>query len=326
MESDRFAQSLYDPAQVESERTVIISEREGYENEPTFRLTEEVQAASFRVHSYHHEIIGDMIDLKTMSRVDLYAHYRRYYVPGNAILSIAGDIRPQATLRKIRKTFGAVPRTAVPPHVVRPEPAQRGERRIILEGPGGTSFLQVSYRTPAADHADYFPLTVLDSVLAGASNPSAFGSGISNKTSRLYQALVEGELASSLRGSLPATMDPFQYTIYATMRADRPAEDGLQRLDEELERVRKGGLSQAEISKAIKQARALFAYNSESVTTQAYWLAFSEMVADRTWFDSYLERLSAVTVAEVTDVARRYLIPANRVVGIYHPTGNASDE
>src|SRR5882672_7717632 len=91
LEADRMANSSFDVEEVESERTVIMAEREGSENEPLSLLGEAVQQAAFRIHSYHHEVIGDMADLRSMTRDDLYGHYRSYYVPNNAVLAVAGD-------------------------------------------------------------------------------------------------------------------------------------------------------------------------------------------------------------------------------------------
>src|SRR3990170_6309663 len=105
LEADRMHNSTFATGDVESERTVIISERQGNENEPLFLLGEEVQAAAFRVHSYHHEIIGDLADLQTISRDDLYRHYRAYYVPGNAMLAAAGDFETESMLGYIRQHF-----------------------------------------------------------------------------------------------------------------------------------------------------------------------------------------------------------------------------
>src|SRR4030067_3605849 len=105
LEADRMFNSLFEEDEVACERTVVISERQGSENEPLFRLSEEVQSAAFRVHPYHHEIIGDLTDLYTMQREDLYRHYRTYYIPNNAVLSIAGDFETQAMLDRIRELF-----------------------------------------------------------------------------------------------------------------------------------------------------------------------------------------------------------------------------
>ncbi|MBZ0310010.1 MAG: insulinase family protein, partial [Anaerolineae bacterium] len=89
-EADRMVNAVFDPEEVDSERTVIISERQGSENSPMFWLNEEVQGMAFRVHPYHHTIIGDMADLETMTRDNLYQHYRRYYAPNNAIVVVVG--------------------------------------------------------------------------------------------------------------------------------------------------------------------------------------------------------------------------------------------
>lgn len=325
LEADRMAHSLFDPAEVASERTVIISERQGHENEPTFRLGEEVQAAAFRVHGYHHEVIGDMADLHTITRDDLYGHYRTYYTPANALLAVAGDFRARPMLARIRELFGEIEGGTRPIPRPRPEPPQAGERRVEVQGPGETAYLELAYRAPAGADPDFFPMAVLDSVLAGASSLNLFGGGLSNKTSRLYRALVERGLAASISGDLSATIDPYLYALRATVRAGRTPEQVLQALDDELGRVLQGAIEPAEVARAAKQARALFAYGSESITNQAFWLGYSEMFADGEWFNRYVDRIAAVTVEDVLRVARRVLVPANRVVGVYRPGGEAAD-
>lgn len=321
LESDRMMGSLFNEGDVEAERTVIISERQGHENEPTYRLSEEVQAAAFRVHSYHHEIIGDMADLQTMTRDDLYAYYAKYYVPSNAVLALAGDFRIRGMLDRVRRHFGSLPRLPRPEHITRTEPPQRGERRVTVEGPGETPFLMIAYRAPEAKSADLYALAVLDSILAGASSLNMFGPGISNKTSRLYERLVEGGLAASVRGSLSATIDPYLYSIVVTVLPQKEPEEVLEAFEVEIDRALQSLVDAEEVRKATKQARALFAYGSESITNQGFWLGYSEMFADYAWFESYLERIAAVQPQDVLDAARKYLVPSNRVVGIYRPTG-----
>lgn len=322
LEADRMLHSLFDPQEFESERTVVISERQGNENEPTFRLAEEVQAAAFRVHPYHHEVIGHMADLETISHADLVAHYRRYYVPRNAILAVAGDFRTGAMLERVRQLFGSLPAgRAAPAPRIPAEPEQRGEKTVVVEGPGETPYLDIAYHVPAAASDDFLPLTVLDSALAGASSLNLFGGGISNKTSRLYRALVEGEVAAAVGGGLAATLDPYLYSIQATVRPDRTPEQALRVYDDEIARLLDRPVSTDEVAKAIKQAKALFAYGSESITNQAFWLGYSEIFADYGWFETYLDRIAAITPEQVHAVALKYLNPSNRIVGLYRPTG-----
>ena len=319
LESDRMANSRFQPDEVDSERTVIISEREGSENEPLFRLGEAVQQTAFRVHPYHHEVIGDMADLHTMTRDDLYDHYRKFYVPNNAVMAVAGDFDTPSMLARIGDLFESIPAGAEPVRLSRPEPQQNGEVRLSVEGPGTTAYVQVCYRFPAASHPDFFPLAVLDSLLAGPSNLNMFSGGISNKTSRLYRSLVDKEYVVSVHGGAQATIDPFMYTITMTVHPKRQPEEAMAALDREIQRVREEKVTREEIKRAIKQARALFAYGSENITNQGFWLGYAEMFADYNWFLTYLERLSAVTAKDVQRVANEYFKPQSRVVGTYVP-------
>jgi zinc protease len=322
LEADRMTNSLFPPKEVASERTVIISEREGSENEPLFRLGEALQHAAFRVHPYHHEIIGDKADLHTITRDDLYTHYKTYYVPNNAVMAVAGDFDTQSMLARIRELFELIPAGATPPRLARPEPPQMGELSLDVEGPGETTYLQAAYHFPAASHPDFFSLSVLDSLLAGPSNLNMFGGGISNRTSRLYRALVEKEYAVGISGGAGATIDPYLYTFTVIVHPRRKPQEALAALDAEIARVREERVTKAEITRAIKQARAIFAYGSESITNQGFWMGYAEMFADYNWFLTYLDRLSAVTPADVQRVAREYFCPQSRVVGTYVPTGN----
>jgi zinc protease len=322
IEADRMTNSLFDEKEVASERTVVISEREGSENEPSFLLGEAVQNAAFRTHPYHHEIIGDLPDLKSMSRADLYSHYKTFYAPNNALLSVAGDFKTREMLARIRGIFEQNPAGPTPPRIARSEPTSNGEHRLTVEGPGETIYLDISYHAPAANDPDFFPVTVLDSLLAGPSNLNMFGGGgTSNKTSHLYRALVEKELAVSVSGGLAATADPFLYSIVIIVNPNRKPEEVLAAFDNEIKILQDQFTPVTEITRAIKQARALFAYGSENITNQAFWLGHAEMFDRYDWFLTYLEKLANVTPAELQKAARKYLRPQNRVVGTYIPAG-----
>lgn len=319
LEADRMVNSIFDPEEVASERTVVISEREGNENDAMFKLSEAVQAAAFRVHSYHHKVIGDMADLQNMSRDDLYAHYKSYYAPNNAVIAVAGDFETEKMLVRIGELFGDIPASPSLNRLSRPEPEASGGLSLTVEGPGETTYLQVCYRFPSATDPDFFPLTVLDTLLSGASSLNMFGGGISNKTSRLYRALVEKELTLSVHGGAQATIDPYLYDLTMIVHAERKAEEALAALDVEIERIQNEKISTEEITRAVKQARALFAYGSESITNQGFWLGYSEMFADYDWFLTYLDKLAAVTPEDVQRVAQQYFRPQARVIGTYLP-------
>ncbi len=319
LESDRMVNSLFEPEEVESERTVIISERQGRENQPMFQLGEVMRASAFRVHPYHHEILGDMADLESITRDALFNHYRNFYRPNNAVMVVVGDFDTQEMLGRIRELYEPLGSGDEPPRQVRPEPPQRGEHRLTVEGPDDTTYVQAYYHSPAASDTDFSPFVVLDSLLTGPSGLNMFGGGISNKTSELYLKLVEGDLAVGIYGGLPATIDPYVYGITVTVHPERSADQVITALDEEIQRVQDAPPTQEAVDRAVKQARALFAYGSESITNQAFWMGFTEMFDSYDWFTGYLDRLAAVTPADVQRIAQTYLRSQNRILGTYLP-------
>jgi zinc protease len=320
IEADRMVNSLFDPGEVASERTVIISERQGLENDPEFLLTEALLGAAFRVHPYGIETIGHMCDLETMTREQLHTHYRTYYAPQNALAVAVGDFDADSMLGLIEQHFGAISNGPDIPPMNAAEPPQRGERRTVVEGEGNVAYLEMVFRAPTAREPDFFALTTLDAALTGASGLTFFGGGTTNKSSRLYQALVATELATAISGSLLPTVDPFVYDLSAIVRTGHTPAEVEEAIEAELARVIDEPITQEELTKAIKQAKAQFAYSSESVTGQALWLGFSEIFADYTWFENYIANLSAVTVEDVHRAARTYLKRSNRTVGWYVPT------
>ena len=147
-------------------------------------------------------------------------------------------------------------------------------------------------------------MVVLDTILGGAKGMSMMGSRTSNRSSRLYKALVETELAADADCTMTSTIDPYLFSFSATVRQGRTLQEVEAALFAEIKRVLDEPVTQQELDKAIKQTRAQFAYSSESVTDQGYWLGFSEILAELGWFESFLDRLSAVTVADVQRVAQ----------------------
>lgn len=320
IEADRMVNATMDSDETESERTVIISERNMYENQPMFLLREELSAAAFRVHPYHHEVIGDEVDLRSMSRDDLHGFYRRHYAPNNAIAVAVGDFDSAEMLAKINDQFGAIPAGETPAPVARTEPPQKGERRVTVNGPGGTGYLVAGYKAPPATDRDYYALAVLNSAFAGGGSLGFFGSSTTNKSSRLYKALVSTGLAAGVAAGATPTIDPYLYSITAVARPDTELGALEAALDAELDRLSTEPITQAELDKALKRARVEFVMSGESITNQAQLLGMSEVVAgDYRWYESALERVSAVTLEDVERVRDAVLRRQNRTVGWYVP-------
>ena len=288
VESDRMINALFDPEETEAERTVILSEREGSENNFNYRLQEELQAAAYTVHSYRQPVIGWKPDLLAITRADLYDHYRTFYTPNNAIAVATGDFDPAAMLDRIDRCFGALPAGPKLPPLRLQEPEQQAERRVIIRGDDPTCYFLQAFQGTSASHPDFFPLVVLDSVLDGAKGMGIFGGGASNRSNRLYQALVETELAVEINSNFGPTIDAGLFSFSATLAPGVTHDQVEAVIWQELEKVQRDGVTAGELVKAIKQTKAQFAYSNESVTHQAYWLGFSAVVADLTWLDNWL--------------------------------------
>ena len=325
VESDRMSNAIFDPAETESERTVILSEREGAENSYFWLLNEEVQATAFLQHSYRYPTIGWKRDLITITRDGLYGHYRTYYTPNNAVVVAVGDFDAETMLKRIEHYFGALQIGPEVPPVQPHEPVQRAERRVLLRGSDPTSYFMQVFHAPTADSEDFFPLIVMDAVLGGAKGMGLFGGGTNNRSNRLYRALVDTELAVAAGSGYRPTVDPSLFIFYATLAPGARHQAAEDAIWAEIRRIQSQGVRTEELEKAIKQTKAQFAYSSESVTYQAYWLGFSEVVATAEWLDGWLTQLSAVTVDDVQRVARQYFQQSKQTVGWYMPEGTQNE-
>ena len=322
IEAERMANGLYDPSDVESERTVIISELQGGENDPEQLLDQELTAAAFHAHPYRHPTIGWLGDLQTMTRDDLFGYYRQHYVPNNATLVIVGDVDAEEALRSTVRQFSGIAAGDVPKKRYTPEPQQLGERRIVVSKEGTTAYLKIGHHAPAAADEDFFALLVLDAVLTGAKGLNlwaSFRTAPPQRSARLYQALVNTGLASAVSGGVVPTQDPFLYTISLT------ATDGttLDSLEEaavrSVEDVRTNGITPPELVKAKTQLRARLVFEQDSVSNIAHQLGFFETVATWRYFPDIPSRIDAVTLEEVAKVAAERLVPSNRVIGRFEP-------
>ena len=322
IESERMANCLYDPADCESERTVIISELQGGENDPDTLLDQELTATALRAHPYRHPTIGWLPDLQSMTREDLYGYYRRFYIPNNATLVIAGDVETKDAMRRVVQHFGGIPPGELVRRPPTREPEQLGERRVTVSRESTTAYLKLGYHAPAVSDPDFFPMLLLDAVLTGAKGLNlwaSFRTAPPQRSARLYRALVNAGLASSVMGGLVPTQDPFLYTISITATEGTP----LARVEEavlaELERVRSQGVTEAELLKARNQLRARLVFENDSITNIAHQLGYFETIASWRLCSSLRDRIGAVTLDEVAAAASARLKPSNRTVGWFEP-------
>jgi zinc protease len=301
---------------------VIISELQGGENDPDQLLDTEVTASAFRAHPYGHPTIGWLGDLRSMTRDDLYGHYRRFYIPNNATLVVVGDVDADDVLRRAAHRFSGIAPGPEPERIRIEEPPQLGERRVLLEREGTTGYLKMVFHAPAASEPDFFPMLVLDAVLTGAKGVnlwSSFRGSPPQRKARLYTALVECGLASAVSGALLPTEQPFLYTLSFTALEGAALATVEAAVSAEIECVRAAGVDPAEIARAKRQLRARLVFENDSVTNVGHQLGYFETVTGADYFGTLQRRIDAVTAEQVWDVARRRLAPASRTVGWFRP-------
>jgi zinc protease len=323
IEAERMSNGLFDPEDCESERTVIISELHGGDNDPEQLLDTEVTAAAFKAHPYRHPTIGWLSDIETMTRDDLYGHYRQFYVPNNATLVVVGDVDTDDVLRRVEGHFGKIPAGRVPPRIRTVEPAQVGERRVSIEKEGTTAYLKLAYHAPSATHPDFFPLLALDAVLTGAKGVNLWSSfrNPPQRSARLYRALVERRLASSVFGALLPTEHPFLYSVAVTAADGVPLEAVEEAAVDVLDDVQANGITPGELQRAKHQLRARLVFESDSGTNIAHQLGYFQTIADVDLYHRSWDAIAAVTLEAVARAAASCLRASNRTVGRFKPTG-----
>ena len=322
IESERMTSCVYDADEFESERSVIISELQGNENNPAYLLGVEVAAAAFHAHPYGWPTIGWLSDLETMSRDELYSHYRNYYIPNNATLVIAGDIDADDALRNVEQHFAAIDPGERLAGVRTREPGQEGERRVVVERPGTTRYLDVAFHAPAFGDDDFVLLLVADAVLSGGKGINLWAGGFgrgARTTSPLHQALVEPELVAAVSSALLPTEQPYLYGISATVR-DGVAESAVEEaLFTAIDALASAKPADHALRKAKNQLLTQFAFDDEGVTRIGHQLGYYSTIADWRLIAEIEEQIEAVTAEQVRDVVARRLAPTRRTVGWFRP-------
>ena len=322
IEAERMSNCLYDPADCESERTVIISELQGGENDPDQLLDQELTATAFRAHPYAHPTIGWLGDLQTMTRDDLYSYYRRYYVPNNATLVVVGDVDRDDVMRRVVRHFAAIqPRDVVRNPLTR-EPEQLGERRVNVAREGTTAYLKIGYHAPSIHDPEFFPLLVLDAVLTGAKGLNlwtSFRTPPPQRSARLYRALVDGGLASTVNGGLVPTQEPYLYTISVTVTEGTSLAAVEETTLAQLDAVRRHGITEQELQKAKNQLRARLVFEGDCISNIAHQLGYFETVATWRLVPALGARIDTVTLQQVGDAAAARLKTTNRTIGWFDP-------
>ena len=312
LEADRMRHLLLREEDRQPEMTVVRNEFERGENDPVSALEKEVGAAAYIAHPYHHPTIGWRSDIEKISIERLREFYDTYYWPNNATITVIGDFNPDAALRLIQQDFGVIPRSLRPiPQIYTEEPAQNGPRRVVVKRPGEVGAVQIAYKTPAARHADHAPLEVLSAILSNG------------KTSRFYRALIDPNLAISADASKGFFHDDALFTATALL-APGVTHDRVERtLLAEFEKLKKDGVTNAEVESAINKVLAALAYGRDGSFAIAGQINEAIAVGDWTLYSGLLEKLKTVAPADVQRVAQTYLKEDQSTTGWFIPQAEA---
>ncbi|HZR45621.1 MAG TPA: pitrilysin family protein [Candidatus Manganitrophaceae bacterium] len=311
LESDRMQNLLIDPKEFQLERDVVKEERRSRtDDDPYSFLIENLYAVAFLVHTYHSPVIGWMSDLDHLVRDDVYNHYKQHYIPNNATVVVVGDFDTKVLVPKIKNAFGKIPKGPAPPQYVPPEPGQTGERRAVIKREAQLPFVFAGYHTPNYQSPDNFALTVLATLLS------------SGKSSRLYRSLIyDQQIALDAGGHYNGlTTDPELFYVYATARPGKSPEEIERALQAEISRIQTEPVSERELEKAKNQIEAEFLMGADSNFFLAMQIGTAESVgAGHPYVTHFIENIRKVTAADVTRVAKKYLVDDVKSLGTLIP-------
>lgn len=309
LEADRMVNSFVAKKDLDSEMTVVRNEFESGENRPTGILMERTMSSAFLWHNYGNSTIGARADIENVPIERLQAFYRKYYQPDNAILVVAGKFNEELAKRLIVEKFGAIPRPErqlIATYTA--EPTQDGERRVTLRRVGEIQALTAVYHIPSGSHEDFAAVDILGEVLGDS--PSG----------RLYKALVETKLATSVGGGAFQLREPGLLILIVQLLKDGPLAEAEAALLREVE----GFTQKPPTADEVNRARTALLKSMEATLrdSQRLSLQLSEWAAMGDWrlFFLHRDRLEGVTPEQVQEVAQKYLKPSNRTLGVFLPT------
>jgi predicted Zn-dependent peptidase len=296
---------------VETQRNVIKEERrERFDNQPYGSLIEEAFSNSFRLHPYHWVPIGNIQYIDEAKLGEFIAFHDRFYVPQNAVLVIAGDIDYEQTRKLVTDYFGEIP--AGKEKIYRPdikEPPLGGEVRKTVYDNIQLPAIFTCYRTPGIGDPDTYALGMLQTLLAGG------------QSSRLYKSIVDNQQLAVECGAIPLSLeDGGLFLIYAIANVGISLEDIEKAIDEEIRNVDEEGLTPREFQKLANQTENDFISRNTTMAGIAESLAsYYTYYRDPGLINTEIDRYLAVTPEDIVAVAKKYLVPENRVVLYYLP-------
>ncbi|HMG73948.1 MAG TPA: pitrilysin family protein [Pyrinomonadaceae bacterium] len=322
LESDRMRSLAVNQENLDNQRNVVQEERRiGLDNAAYGKSGEIQQELMYDNFAYKHDTIGSMTDLNAASVADVQAFFKMYYAPNNAVLTLVGDFKTADALATIKKYFENIPRQPDPPPVDMTEPEQKAERRTSVDDVLARALrVAIAYKTLPGNTADFYALQVLANALGGG---GGFGGGGGGSSSRLYQKLVrEKEMVTAINARAQENRGVGGFYLTATLRGNAKAADVEAAIYEEIARLQKEPIADWELQKAKNGARRNFINGLQSSLSRANSIGqYAVYYGDPNLINTRLDKVSAVTTADVQRVANKYLAPTNRTVVITVPKG-----
>ena len=315
LDSDRmgFLLDAMPPEQVNSQRDVVKNERrQSYENRPYGMASLEIDKMLWPMnHPYNWPVIGYMEDLTAATQADVVEFFKKYYVPANASLVVAGDIDYDKTRAQVEKWFSDVPKGAAVERVKVPLASLDAVKRATLTDKVSLPRVYLAWITPALYAPGDAALDVVSTVLAGGKN------------SRLYKRLVyDTQIAQDVSAYQASAALGSSFQIIATARPGHTAAEMQKAIDEELEKLRKTPPELREVQRAINQVEAAFYRRMERVSSKADQLnAYLFAGKSPDWFAQDLARYTSLTPADAQAAIVRWLPAGQRVELIVEPEG-----
>ncbi len=292
--------------------TVKEERRQSVDNQPYGKTMEAFDDLAYENFNYKHSVIGSMADLDAATVGDVQAFFRTYYAPNNAALVIVGDVKPAECLAKVRQYFESIPSQTAPPAPDMTEPPQVKEKRLTIEDPlARATRLDIGWHILSGASFDYDALSVLGSVLSSGTS-SRFTQTIVRQKQVALQAFA-GPMESRGPGLFRAIgiLSPAPGKTVADLEAA---------IYEEIDKVKTGQIESWEIEKARNSARRSYLSGLTSSLQRAVLMSqYAVYYNDPNLINTRLDRIMAVTTADVQRVAQKYLTPENRIVVITVP-------
>ena len=302
LESDRMNNLVLSKDDFDKEIKVVMEERRWRtEDRAQSLVMEQLNAAAFIASPYRAPVVGWMNDLEAMTVEDAREWYERWYAPNNALLIVAGDVQPAEVLALAERTYGRLPAKPLLARKPQIEPPQRGIRRLSVKAPADNPMVVLGFQAPVLRDverdADPFALEVLSAMLA------------LNDTGRFTRRLVrELRIANAAEAGYELiSRGPGLFLLMAVPAEGKTTEDTERAMRAEIARIAADGVSEDELRRIKTQYVAAETYKLDSIFAQAMESAQLEITgfAQRDG-PRMLERIRAVTSAQIQDVARRY--------------------